>query len=736
MVKRLLAPVLLALLVAGSLFFLRDVLRAQGPPPHAQVPPEKRLFDADGNKLFDNLEARIAPAGPWERFEVIVLFHEPLEELDFEGLHRRLGLFQVRHRYRSINGISTTLPKWRIEAAARLDVVRQVELNAIVLPHLDKATLWFGVQKARTDFGVDGNADGNLTYSAGDIVVAVLDTGVNASHVDLDGGKVIGWRDFINGEPDPYDEGDQCVYHGTHVSSIAAGEGDGNASYRGVAPGAALVVGKVLGIQTTTSPPRPETGCFGYTSQVNAGIEWVIENKDTFGIEVLNMSLGVPGCSDGTDSQSLLINAVADAGIVPAISAGNEGPGPCTVGSPGAAQEALTVGAMAGPEHGSGVSFTCGPAPAGGFYLVCFSSRGPTADGRVKPDVAGAGVLITAADGGTDSGYTDKSGTSMSSPFTAGVAALIQHARLVDGQPLLAPQEVKNVLMLTAHDWGPLDGSADSGPSSDIDWGAGRLDGYRAVKAARQGTGANIDLPQHQFISDSLTEPGGANEEDLHTINVADPSMAIAATLIMPTWSGGQPDFDLELKDNYGNIVSSGTARRQDTVGIGPPANNGPYTLRVFAYPGSEAGPYLLDISAGTAAVAMQLTTDGWTPFGNQGPGVTIDTTSAGTDDVQTVQVTTGPADLFIQTTLFTSGTSTWSLGTSAGSDQAVWQFSTNGNDWEFLTIENTLYSLASGVAESGTVDLYLRLTLPAAISAPENEYGATVTITAVPVPS
>ena len=144
------------------------------------------------------------------------------------------------------------------------------------------------------------------------------------------------------------------------------------------------------------------------------------------GINVANMSLGIDGCSNGTDSQSQLVNQVVEAGVVMVVSAGNEGPGRCTIGIPAAAERAITVGAMADVDEN-------------GFALISFSSRGPTADGRIKPDIASPGVTIMAASGGTTSSYKSLSGTSMASPFTAGAAALILHAN-----PALTPLEVKD----------------------------------------------------------------------------------------------------------------------------------------------------------------------------------------------------------------------------------------------------------------------------------------------------
>ncbi|WP_054673398.1 S8 family serine peptidase [Calditerricola satsumensis] len=137
---------------------------------------------------------------------------------------------------------------------------------------------------------MDGNRDGNpLSYSKNDVVVAVIDTGIDAGHVDLDGGKVIGWKDFVNNRTAPYDDNG----HGTHVAGIIAGEGQADSRYKGVVPGAALVGVKVLNASGS-----------GSMSTVTAAIDWCIQNKDVYGIRVLNLSLGTSGSSDGTDATS------------------------------------------------------------------------------------------------------------------------------------------------------------------------------------------------------------------------------------------------------------------------------------------------------------------------------------------------------------------------------------------------------------------------------------------------
>lgn len=256
-----------------------------------------------------------------------------------------------------------------------------------------------------------------------DVKVAVLDTGVDASHPDL-AGRVSEAEDFSgsSGTGDAFG-------HGTHVASIVGGSGAASGGDRkGVAPGADLLIGKVLG----------DDG-FGTESQVIDGMEWAVAR----GADVVNMSLGSDTPSDGTDPMSRALNELsASSGALFVVAAGNAGPGEGTIGSPAAADAALTVGAVDRDDS-----------------LADFSSRGPRAgDDAVKPDVTAPGVGIVAARAaGTsmgqvvDASHVAASGTSMAAPHVAGAAALLaqQHpdwtasrlkdaltstARLIDGQ--------------------------------------------------------------------------------------------------------------------------------------------------------------------------------------------------------------------------------------------------------------------------------------------------------------
>jgi serine protease AprX len=538
-------------------------------PPVSDEPPQPAKADLDRDKIFDDLEARLAGAAPGDPTDVIVRLDRPATLARIDALERAVGRFAVSHRFSLINGFAGTLRKAQVRAIGRIQGVMQIEENSAVRALNDTAQTSFGVTKARSDlFSLDGDGDGAVAaYTKDDLVAAVIDTGIDPNHLDLDEGKVLAFKDFVNGRTAAYDDNG----HGTHVAATIAGEGDARSDllYKGVAPGGALVGVKVLNSLGS-----------GTMANVTAGIEWVITNKDTYGIEAINLSLGASGCADGTDSTSAAVNKAHEAGIVVAVAAGNEGPGTCTIGSPGAAAQALTVGAMADMQPS-------------GFKQAYFSSRGPTADGRLKPDVSAPGVSITSARAGTTTGYTTYSGTSMATPFTAGVALLMR-----DADSALTPQQVKDKIMQTAVDWARGGNNKTAGSSgTDIDYGAGRLDAYAAVKAAGASINSAPGVPAHAFYEGSL--PGTGASVD-YKLEVTDTQYPIAATMILPALSGAtatSPDFDLYLYNPGGSEVArADTSRRQDDLGYKPSAT-GTYTLRVKSYIGS--GGYFVDVSVG-----------------------------------------------------------------------------------------------------------------------------------------
>ncbi|MFD8775626.1 MULTISPECIES: S8 family peptidase [unclassified Streptomyces] len=292
-------------------------------------------------------------------------------------------------------------------SAARSAGIGKVWLDGRVKASLDESVPQIGADEAHRR-GATGKG----------VKVAVLDTGYDKGHPDLKG-RVVAEQDFTeDGEGVQDHQG-----HGTHVSSIVAGTGAASSGrYAGVAPGADLVEGKVL-----------DNSGRGYDSWIIAGMEWAADQ----GAGIVSMSLGADRASDGTDAMSAAVDRISrEHGTLFVIAAGNTGDR--TIGAPGAADEALTVGSVT--KSGA---------------LSSFSSRGPR-EGRwaVKPEIAAPGSSIVAAraagtlgDAAVSSSYASLSGTSMATPHVAGAAALLKQKH-----PSWTGQQLKSALVGAAAD--------------------------------------------------------------------------------------------------------------------------------------------------------------------------------------------------------------------------------------------------------------------------------------------
>lgn len=311
----------------------------------------------------------------------------------------------VRHTYDLLPAVATLLPMTQVDALTDDPEVEMIYPDLPVHTMLDQSVPIIRAPQVWAA-GVTGRG----------VTVAIVDTGVDGDHPDL-AGRLVTTKDF-SGEGFKDNNG-----HGTHVAGIVAGSGAAsNGKYRGVAPEATLIAAKVL-----------KGNGSGLMSDVMAGVEWATQQK----AQVINLSLGGPPAPcDGTDALSLMCDAAVRAGVVVCVAAGNSGPGDRTIGAPGCAREVITVGAtISGPTDYDNVTD--------------FSSRGPTSDGRTKPDICFPGLnIISARAGGTSMGnviddhYTEASGTSMATPHCAGAAAL-----LLAAEPSLTPAQVKERLM-------------------------------------------------------------------------------------------------------------------------------------------------------------------------------------------------------------------------------------------------------------------------------------------------
>ena len=321
--------------------------------------------------------------------------------------------------------------------AARADVL-SVTLDRRVHGTLERTSATVGASQVRDELGVDGAGIG----------VAIIDSGVANWHDDLGTDRVVHFADFVTHLPQPHDD----YGHGTHVAGIIAGSGyDSAGARRGVAPGASLVVLKVL-----------DGAGDGFISNVIAAVDYIIEHRARFNIRVLNLSVAA-GVYESytTDPFTLAAKRAVDAGIVVVTSAGNLGRSDSGqiqrggITAPGNAPWVLTVGATNHQRTAARADDT----------LASFTSRGPTnIDRAMKPDVAapGVGIESLAAGGSTIYNlnpaarltgtvetatvpYISMTGTSMAAPVVAGTVALMLQAN-----PDLTPNLVKAIIQYTA----------------------------------------------------------------------------------------------------------------------------------------------------------------------------------------------------------------------------------------------------------------------------------------------
>ena len=184
------------------------------------------------------------------------------------------------------------------------------------------------MNQAREDINCD------IVYSMGitgkGVGVAVLDTGVYL-HEDFKD-RITAFADYVNHRPQPYDDNG----HGTHISAIIGGSGvSSEGKYRGVAPGCSIISVKVLDHKGN-----------GYASDVLAGLKWIREHKEEYGIRIVNISVGSLSRRDMTENSILVrgVNAAWDDGLVVVVAAGNHGPGRMTITTPGISRKVITGG--------------------------------------------------------------------------------------------------------------------------------------------------------------------------------------------------------------------------------------------------------------------------------------------------------------------------------------------------------------------------------------------------------
>ncbi|MCK5063996.1 MAG: S8 family peptidase [Candidatus Fermentibacteraceae bacterium] len=438
------------------------------------------------------------------------------------------------HPFWIVNAIAVSMtPEAIVEISNRDDIlyIRFMRRSDILIEPVDEYT---------PESAPKGNAWGvdkigapdvwAMGYEGSGIIVSVVDTGVNYNHVDLHNnmwhdtaaGFHYGW-DFADNDGDPMDTNS----HGTHCAGSVASNGNAGTTC-GVAPLATIMA---LRVGVTFSDEQDVWDAFQFSID--------------YGADVISTSLGWPQ-SQSPDRYTWreTENNVLAAGICHAIAAGNEGGNPGTPGDirtpgdvppPWLHPNQITIGGLS-------AVVTVG-ATDSNDNIASFSSRGystwefeaPWYDypddgpdiGLIDPDISGPGVNITSCSHTNNSGYTVKSGTSMSTPHLAGCMALI-----LEANPALSPAQVDSLLEITSLDLG------DTG--KDNVFGAGRVQIYEAVVAA---------------LNVGVDESSGSDPESGLILSVAGSNPSFGS-LIFDLYTGVSSDMDISVFDITGRKVA------------------------------------------------------------------------------------------------------------------------------------------------------------------------------------
>ncbi|MFE9614011.1 S8 family serine peptidase [Streptomyces sp. NPDC006012] len=556
---------------------------------------DRRLFDVTGlvaagyddarrDRLPLIVSYRSSPAGAWRSAPPA----GATRTRDLSSLHGA-ALAQSRTGaadfWAAVTGASASRTAAGQAAGSFGQGIAHIWLDGKVTADLADTTAQIGAPKVWADGDTGQGVD-----------VAVLDTGVDTEHPDLTD-RIAATRSFVPDENVTDRNG-----HGTHVASTVAGTGAASGGKeRGVAPGASLHIGKVLSDEG-----------WGQDSWIIAGMEWAARDQHA---KVVNMSLGSSEPSDGTDPESEAVNRLsAETGTLFVTAAGNTGT-PASIGGPGAADAALTVGAVDSTDS-----------------VAYFSSQGPrVGDGALKPEITAPGVDVLAARSqyapeGSGS-YQTLSGTSMAAPHVTGAAALLARTH-----PDLTGSQLKDLLTSTS----VLTPQYDA-----FQAGSGRLDVAAASTASvfASATAYAGQAPQ-----------GGSGSVVRRPVTYTNASAA-PVTLTLSVAAPNAPAGLFGLSADQVVVPAHGTAAVTVTIDATRAPGNGRYSGQILAT--GPTGTPLAHTAVSLGDVAHKLKLVLKDAHGNPMPGVVQVLKSGEYDPMFVVVDESGTAEMFLQNDVY-----------------------------------------------------------------------------------
>jgi serine protease AprX len=496
-----------------------------------------------------------------------VVYHRQPGDSDLADL--RLAGVTGGTRYRALPVVAVTATRRQLAAVSRLPAVRSVYGNRTLKATADPYVAPAGAERVARDAELTGFNAG-LPLSGRGVTVAVIDTGLDATHGDLAGRvaqnvRLADTQSLSVGFTPPaavenVPNTDLVNGHGTFVAGVIAGDGARSAgAYAGVAPGARLV-GLSAG----------DLNLF----HVLAAFDYLLARPD-LGVRVVNCSFSAETVYDENDPVNVATRMLYDRGVNVVFSAGNSGPGLHTLNPYAAAPWVVSVGATDRAGH-----------------LASFSARGSFVGPGSRPTLVAPGVSVAGlrASGVSLNGvscltsprrltsaeslfYTTASGTSFSAPQAAGVIAL-----MLEADPSLTPAAVRDILQRTAT---PLP------PYYRHEVGAGMLNAHAAVLEAAfperllGGWRATLDRGQVRFVGDPLQQFGGTAQPLAgYETSLSVPEGALLASVEIawgPVYSTN--DLALALYDGGGarrassnELNAPGLTGRRERVAVNSPA--------------------------------------------------------------------------------------------------------------------------------------------------------------------